>query len=252
MRRPGGRPAGPTADRLDSNPHRSYSFHGQAFGATETHRTAVPSLPAAASRRRILGLALGAVVLPAASRGATGVAEIVRPIEALDAAILSIWRAGAAVPFPDRYRQVEAAVTAALDLAGIIEASVGPRWARLRAEDRAALLAAFVRFTIASYVAGFARYAGQTFEIDPEPAVSGAYRLVQTRILRPGAGTTRLDYLMHPVPDGWKAADVLLAGTISRVSVQRSDFRALLDDASAARLIDSLRRRTTDLSGGTL
>jgi phospholipid transport system substrate-binding protein len=58
---------------------------------------------------------------------------------------------------------------------------------------------------------------------------------------------------MHLVSEGaWKAADVLLEGTISRVAVQRSDFRASLDETGAARLIARLRQRVADLSGGAM
>ncbi len=43
--------------------------------------------------------------------------------------------------------------------------------------------------------------------------------------------------------------DVLLDGSISRVAVQRSDFRSLLEGGPSA-LVDSLRRKVADLSGG--
>jgi phospholipid transport system substrate-binding protein len=46
--------------------------------------------------------------------------------------------------------------------------------------------------------------------------------------------------------------DVLLDGTISRVAVQRSDFRGLLADGDASALVASLEQKIADLSGGTL
>jgi phospholipid transport system substrate-binding protein len=51
---------------------------------------------------------------------------------------------------------------------------------------------------------------------------------------------------------GWRIIDVLLDGTISRVAVQRSDFRALLASGDPAPLINSLKRKVVDLSGGTM
>ena len=53
-------------------------------------------------------------------------------------------------------------------------------------------------------------------------------------------------------PDGWRAVDVLLDGSISRVAVQRSDFRKLLDPGDASALIASLEKKVSDLSGGAL
>jgi len=57
---------------------------------------------------------------------------------------------------------------------------------------------------------------------------------------------------MHETPQGWRAVDVLLNGTISQVAVQRSDFRALLTSGGPDALIASLRQKTASLSGNTL
>jgi phospholipid transport system substrate-binding protein len=61
---------------------------------------------------------------------------------------------------------------------------------------------------------------------------------------------TRLDYVMREVDGGWHVVDVLLDGSISRVAVTRSDFRALLAEGGAARLIASLRAKVADLKAG--
>jgi phospholipid transport system substrate-binding protein len=55
---------------------------------------------------------------------------------------------------------------------------------------------------------------------------------------------------MRQSPQGWRAVDVLLDGTISRVAVQRSDFRSLLNHGGAPALAKSLQEKTADLSGG--
>jgi len=62
----------------------------------------------------------------------------------------------------------------------------------------------------------------------------------------------RLDYVMRRGPQGWRAVDVLLDGSISRVAVQRSDFRSLITQGDAGALIASLNKKIADLSGGTL
>jgi phospholipid transport system substrate-binding protein len=52
---------------------------------------------------------------------------------------------------------------------------------------------------------------------------------------------------MRSTDAGWKAIDVLLDGSISRVAVQRSDFRSLLAGGDPGRLIASLRAKTASL-----
>ena len=53
---------------------------------------------------------------------------------------------------------------------------------------------------------------------------------MQTRIIQDNGEPIRLDYVMRQTDAGWRAVDILLDGTISRVAVQHSDFRALLHD----------------------
>ena len=69
--------------------------------------------------------------------------------------------------------------------------------------------------------------------------------------MRVGSGdATRIDYQMRQSPTGWHAVDVLLDGSISRVAVQRSDFRALLATGDPGPLIASLRSKIAGLESG--
>ena len=65
--------------------------------------------------------------------------------------------------------------------------------------------------------------------------------IVQTRIIPLAGDPTKLDYVMRDITGQWRVVDILLDGSISRVAVTRSDFRALLNGADAAPLIKSLR-----------
>ena len=51
---------------------------------------------------------------------------------------------------------------------------------------------------------------------------------MQTEIVPKTGSSTRLDYVMRNEGAAWKAIDILVDGSISRVAVQRSDFRTLL------------------------
>ncbi len=55
---------------------------------------------------------------------------------------------------------------------------------------------------------------------------------------------------MRRYGSAWKAVDVLLDGSISRVAVQRSDFRALVGSGDAGKLIATLRTKTEALEAG--
>ena len=68
----------------------------------------------------------------------------------------------------------------------------------------------------------------------------GADQVVSTTIVPTSGDAVRIDYVMRQEGAAWKIVDVLLDGTISRVAVQRSDFRGVLARGGAPALIASL------------
>jgi phospholipid transport system substrate-binding protein len=135
----------------------------------------------------------------------------------------------------------------------VLSVSVGVRWASLSPDQQSRLLEAFRRYTVASYVANFDSYAGQNFTVSPETRSLGVHGVVvESRIAQISGDETELDYVMKQTPSGWKVIDVLVAGSISRVAVQRSDFRRILSNGGGNALLASLQRKTSDLSGGAL
>ena len=201
-------------------------------------------------RRAALGaLLLLPLAVPAAQAADPAAAA---PIEALNQALLGIMKAGTSTPFPQRFNALAPVVDKAFDLPAVLRASIGPRFEGLPANQQADLLDAFRKFTVASYVANFNDYGGEKLQVVPGQREVGADLVVQTRIVPASGSPTPIDYVMRRTPDGWKAIDVLLNGSISQNAVKRSDFRSLVTSSSAQRLIDSLRRKVGELSGGAM
>lgn len=191
---------------------------------------------------------LAGLAIPAGARAADQAA--VAPIQELGQALLAAMRAGRATPFAQRYAALAPVVERAFDLPAILRSSVGLRWNSLPQAEQRQLLDVFRKFTVSSYVANFDSYNGERIEIVPGTRNIGADQVVGTRIV--GAGEpTRIDYVMHRTPQGWRAVDVLLDGSISQVAVNRSDWRALLGSGAGA-LTASLQRKVADLSGGAI
>lgn len=200
------------------------------------------------SRRAVVAALL---VAPAVAM-AQNDAGLNRPLEELYAALEAAMRAGRSTPFSQRFDTMAPAVDRAFDLETILKVSVGLRWDSLGADMQAKLFKTFRRFTIATYVANFDKYDGEKFKVDPNARDSGADRIVRTEIIGMAGDPIRLDYVMRDESGKWRAVDVLLDGSISRVAVQRSDFRQLLASGDADALITSLRRKISTLSDGAL
>jgi phospholipid transport system substrate-binding protein len=173
-------------------------------------------------------------------------------IQRFNRALLAAMKAGGQTGFSRRFDALAPEVDQAFDLPAVLSVSVGPGWANFSPDQQNRLLVAFRRYTVASYVANFDGYAGQDFIVSPDTRSLGADRVVvQSRIVKTGGDATELDYVMKQTPLGWKVVDVLAGGSISRVAVQRSDFRRILSKGSDA-LLASLQRKASNLSGGAL
>lgn len=183
---------------------------------------------------------------------AEGEAPIDQPLTELYAALEKAMRAGKAMPFTQRFDMLAPAVDRTFDLDTILKVSVGLRWESIDQAAQARLSKTFRRFTVASYVANFDKYDGEKFRIFPGSRDSGSDKVVRTEIRGATGDPIRLDYVMRNENDAWRAVDVLLDGSISRVAVQRSDFRKILAGGDVDALINSLRRKITDLSEGAL
>jgi phospholipid transport system substrate-binding protein len=212
-----------------------------------------PDVTSGLSRRSLFGVAM-IVALPLRAGAAladTGAATatIVRFNEAL----LGVMKSGQQTGFNRRFEVLAPAVDQAFDLRTVLTVSVGPGWANLLTDQQNRLLDGFRRYTVASYVHSFDSYVGQRFTVSPDiRGLDGGRVVVQSRMAPASGDAIQLDYVMQPTSSGWKAVDVLSAGSISRVAVQRSDFRRVLSQGGGDALLTSLQRKASDLSGGTL
>jgi phospholipid transport system substrate-binding protein len=199
------------------------------------------------SRRRFL-VAAAFAALPFRV-WAAGDPAVLGPVRALIDALLAIMKQGTGVPFARRAETLAPILERSMDLDAILRASAGSAIAAMPPADRDALRAAFRDYTVASYVHSFDTAGGQRFEVQPDTrAVGNGDQVVQTRIISANGEPHALDYVMHGEAGVWRAVDVLAEGSVSRVAVQRSDFRRLLSEGGSTALIDSLRSKARELA----
>nr|WP_294560499.1 ABC transporter substrate-binding protein [uncultured Rhodopila sp.] len=178
--------------------------------------------------------------------------SVVQPIQQLVGGLIEIMKAGTGTPFAQRFETLAPIVDRTFDLPIILQESVGSTWASLPQDQQDMLMQAFRRYTVSSYVNSFNDYKGQRFDVKPGTRpVGNGEQVVQTRIIPKTGDGHELDYVMRQGSEGWRAVDVLADGSVSRVAVQRSDFRRLLARGGAEALAKSLRTKSADLSGGS-
>lgn len=200
-------------------------------------------------RRRCLVAAIAPLFIDAAPPVRTGDAEAaIEPIRQLVDGLLQVMKAGTATPFSTRFGTLAPIIDRTFDLAAILRYSVGEPWVTLPPNQQSMLIQAYRPYTVATYLHSFDKFDGQRFIISPSTRTLGNEQVVLTQIVLKAGNSHELDYVMREGGSGWQAVDVLAEGSISRVAVQRSDFRRLLTEGGVRALIDSLRSKTVDLS----
>jgi len=188
----------------------------------------------------VLSLTLGVAASPAA------MAPPESQIESLDDALLESMKAGPAATAASRYRNLAPVVEKVFDLRAMTGFAVGPTWGSFSPDDQQAAIAAFTRLTIASYAHNFHEYGGEKFVIDPNVVTRGVDKIVQTKLLSPAKEPTSLNYRMRSATGAWRIIDVYY-GSISQLTIRRSDFAAPLAAGGAKGLIAHLNSLSDDL-----
>lgn len=218
------------------------------------HIETATKLPAASAvcQRRLLLLA-GCGVLAAPEFAVAGnVPDAVAPIQALCDTLLVVMKAGRKTPFTHRFETLAPAMDGALNMGAILQVAVGLRWPSLTRDQQSQLQSAFRDYTVATYVANFDNYSGDSFKVFPQlRAVGDGDQIVHTDFVPSSGDPHAIDYVMRKAEGTWKAVDVLLDGTISRVAVLRSEFRHILIEGGFQALLTNLKQKTADLFGAT-
>jgi phospholipid transport system substrate-binding protein len=199
-------------------------------------------------KRGVLALTGSALVVTLWSTSAVADDPVLVPAHQLIDGLLRVMKAGHATPFSSRYDMLAPVIDQTFDLEAILRASVGPSaWQSMPPDQKQMLVTVFRRYTVSSYVGSFDAFNGQRFVINPETRLVGDEQVVRTEIVPLSGDKHSLDYVMRETPAGWRIVDVLADGAISRVAVQRSDFRQLIREGGAPALGQSLKTKADGL-----
>lgn len=181
-----------------------------------------------------LGVAAAPPADPAAAR-----------VETFDNALLAAMKEGPSAGAKARAHRLAAPVEESFDLPTMTQYAVGPAWASMSEAQHRELIAAFTRYSVASYAHNFDSYSGQKFEVTGVQT-RGADKIVQARLASPHDAPVSLIYRMRQTPGGWKIIDVYY-DNISQLTTRRADFAASLASGGAAGLMAHLETLTSKL-----
>lgn len=165
-------------------------------------------------------------------------------VEALHRALIEAARR---TEVEERYRVLEAVVTATHDLPYIAEFALRRQWPALSAADRERFVAAFETLSVMTYASRFANVDADTFTITgSEPAASGRTTVTAT-VARANGEPVTLEYLLQRTDDGWRIINIVADG-VSDLALKRSEYQAALASGTLDDLIAELEAQTASLA----
>lgn len=183
-------------------------------------------------------------VVPPGAAAATG-ADTIRSFYD---ALVGTMREGSALGAKGRYEKLAPVIERSFDLSYMTRMAVGPSWEKLSKDKQQEVTGAFTREIAATYASRFDHYSGQRLQVTGEQK-RDAGAVVDSQIVRADGSTVVIRYLMREEEDGWRVADIYLAGTISELATRRSEFASVLRRDGIEGLIAALNRKTDALMG---
>ncbi len=180
--------------------------------------------PSSRLRKVLAALALGLAVLGWSPAHAADASDTVRGFYD---ALLNTMKDGPKLGAKGRFEKLEPVIKQSFDIQYMARMTVGPSWTKLNDTQQQQMMAAFARFIAAQYADNFDSYSGEKLRVEKETDSSFG-RVVESQIVPPKGDAVQINYLVRQEGNRWQIADVYLAGTISELSVRRSEFGAVL------------------------
>ncbi len=168
-------------------------------------------------------------------------------VESFHAALLGVMKQAASLKVKERFARLAPSIEQSFDLAFMIRIAASSHWQGAEEKQRAALIAAFRRLSIAVYASRFDGYSGQSFKtlkVGPGPRKT---ILVKTNLVRPKDKPIELVYVMKRQKGKWRIIDIVLDGGISELAVRFSEYRQTLKKSGVKGLVDLLDGKSRQL-----
>lgn len=186
----------------------------------------------------------------------------VEVIEDLHMTLLEIMQNAQALGWQGRYDRLYSTLIRAYNFNDMARIAAGSYWKTFTEAQKASVVEAFSRMSIATYASRFDTYGGERFEtvaIEDLPqsnlgmANSGIPNpdvMVQTRLVKADGAEIKLSYRLAAAEEGWKIVDVFYRGTVSELANQRAQYVTVLSQSGYNGLLQRLDEKVKKLATG--
>jgi phospholipid transport system substrate-binding protein len=169
-------------------------------------------------------------------------------VEEFHANLIAVMKEGSALGHGGRARRLQPEVERVFHLPVMIQVATGTHWRQASPIQQSALIAAFTRFSTATYAKNFKKFAGERFETLGQRDGPQSTTLLDTRLIESDGKSVEITYVMKKGAEAWKVVDVIVDKGISELALRRSEFSRELKESGADSLIATLNRKADELA----
>lgn len=194
-------------------------------------------------RHVILGLMLllGAR-LPVVAAEAPAAGAPTEVVSRLNAALVEVMKGADHLGYQGRYDILAPVMAATHDFEAVAKIAVGRHWKSLSEEQRTALVARLVQFSVASYAAQFDAYDGEEFVFQSEQAARGERVTVQYSLKARDEPEHKFVYTLQQVDGAWRIVNTVVDG-FSNLASMKAQYEQVLDSEGFDGLMHKLAER---------
>ena len=169
-------------------------------------------------------------------------------IAALHAVLVNVMQEAEALGYDGRYEWLSPVLKESFNLGFMARVTTNPYWKKADRDQRARLVDAFTRMTIATYASRFDDYAGERFELLSEREAPRHSVLIKSNIVKKDGEKIAINYLLRQFDGEWRIIDVYLKGSYSELATRKSEYSGILRGKGLDGLIAALDAKVAALA----
>lgn len=169
-------------------------------------------------------------------------------VEGFHQVIIAVMKDAQRLGHKGRAERLAPLIERTFHLPTMIQVASGSAWRTATLEQRERLVAAFTRFSVATYANNFDDYGGERFETLGNRDGPQGTRIVETKIVKSDGSSVDIAYVLKRSSDGWRAVDVVVDRGISELALRRSEYAAVLRTGGVDALIATLNKKADELA----
>ncbi len=168
-------------------------------------------------------------------------------VERFQTALIQVMKEAEALSVQQRFDRLSPIVDKSFHIPLMIQIATGNYWKEATPPERAQLVKAFRRMSIATLATLFDGYSGEVFKRVGEKPGPQKTLLVMTKLVKSDKSMIDIAYVSRPFKDSWQIIDVVVDNGISELKVRRSEYNLVLKNKGIPGLISLLTKKADEL-----